>query len=304
MAIYGLGTLEVKENEPLFRHSTFHIGGNAKIAFFPKNADELKTCISYCKDNSIRFRVIGNASNILFDDKGFDGAVIFTTRMTSIQYTRRKDDTLVHVECGMSLTLLASETGKKQSLSGLEFAYGIPGTVGGAVYMNAGAYGGQMSDVVIESEYLDINTMSVHTVSASQHSYAYRHSMFMAHPEYIIMSTTLRLTPADPETILEVMNKNINSRREKQPLEYPNAGSTFKRPGENVFAAKLIQDANLKGYSIGDAQISEKHSGFIINKGNATSKNVRDLIEYSKNEVARLFGIDLEPEIIYVPYSN
>jgi UDP-N-acetylmuramate dehydrogenase len=297
MAIYGLDNIEIKKNEPLNKHSTFHIGGNARIAFFPKSVSELISCIRYCKENTINFRVIGNASNVLFDDLGFDGAIIFTTHITQIEYTRRKDDTLVRVECGMSLTLLASEVGKKQSLSGLEFAYGIPGTVGGAVYMNAGAYGGQMSDVVIESEYLDINTLSLHTVSAEEHSYAYRHSMFMSHPEYVITSTTLRLIPADPENILEAMNKNMSSRREKQPLEYPNAGSTFKRPGENIFAAKLIQDANLKGYAIGGAQISEKHSGFVINIGGASCEDVLAVMRHVRETVYSDSGILLEPEV-------
>ena len=303
MAIYGLDNINAKENEPLSKHSTFHIGGNAKLALFPKNTEELISCIKYCNDSELRFRIIGNASNVLFDDKGFDGAIIFTTQINSIEYIIRKDDTLINVGCGVSLTMLASEVGKKQSLSGLEFAYGIPGTVGGAVYMNAGAYGGQMSDLVVESQYLDLNDMQIHTISLSEHEYSYRHSMFMDHPEFVIVGTTLKLVTADAEQIFNAMHKNITARREKQPLEYPNAGSTFKRPADNIFAGKLIQDAELKGYTVGDAQISEKHAGFIINRGNATSADVLGLIEHTRAVVSEKFGITLECEIIYVPYN-
>ena len=303
MAIYGLDAIIAKENEPLSKHSSFHIGGNAKLALFPNNVEQLIACIKYCNDSSIKFRIIGNASNVLFDDHGYNGAVIFTTQINSIEYVRRKDDTFIKAGCGVSLTLLASDAGKKQSLTGLEFAYGIPGTIGGAVYMNAGAYGGQMSDVVVKSEIIDLNTLEIRTVTSDEHQYSYRHSMFMAHPEYIIVSTTLKLHTSDAEEIFELMNKNITARIEKQPLEYPNAGSVFKRPADNIFAAKLIQDANLKGYTIGGAQISEKHSGFIINRGNATCTDVLDLVEYAKNKVYELFGIALECEIIYIPYN-
>ncbi len=303
MAIYELSNIDIRENEPLSRHSTFKIGGNAKIACFPQNSEELCACISYCRTNNVKFIVMGNASNVLFDDLGFDGAVIFTVHMNELEYVRHPEYTLIKVGAGRSLTELASETGKRHSLSGLEFAYGIPGTVGGAVYMNAGAYGGQMSDVVVETEYLNITDMTVHTITAREHQYSYRKSVFMQHPEYVIIGTTLKLALADAEQIFAAMTKNITARKEKQPLEFPNAGSVFKRPAENVFAGKLIQDANLKGYSIGGAQISEKHAGFIVNRGNATSKDVLDLVEYTKQVVYEQFGYMLECEIIYVPYN-
>ncbi|MBE6584619.1 MAG: UDP-N-acetylmuramate dehydrogenase [Ruminococcaceae bacterium] len=303
MAIYGLGSIEIRENESLSRHSSFRIGGDAKYAFFPKDKSELECSVKYCIDNGLNFKIIGNASNVLFDDRGFDGAIIFTTRINSLEYIRRADSTLVKVGCGRSLTDLAYETGKKQSLTGLEFAYGIPGTVGGAIYMNAGAYGGQMSDVVFETEYLDLNDMSVKKLCANEHMYTYRNSVFIEHPEYVILNTTLKLSFANAEDIFAAMNRNMAARREKQPLEYPNAGSIFKRPGDNIFAGKLIQDANLKGYAIGGAQISEKHAGFIINRGNATSKDVLDLIEHTKKTVFSMFGISLECEVIYIPYN-
>ena len=303
MAIYELSNIDIRENEPLSRHSTFKIGGNAKITCFPKNCEELCNCISYCKANNIKFVVMGNASNVLFDDRGFDGAVIFTLHMNELEYVRYPEHTLIKVGAGRSLTELASETGKRHSLSGLEFAYGIPGTVGGAVYMNAGAYGGQMSDVVVETEYLDITNMTLHTITGAEHQYSYRKSVFMKHPEYVIVKTTLKLAPEDAERIFATMSNNITSRKEKQPLEYPNAGSVFKRPAENVFAGKLIQDANLKGYSIGGAQISEKHAGFIVNRGNATSKDVLALVKHTSQVVYEQFGYRLECEIIYVPYN-
>ncbi len=302
MANYALESIEIKENEPLSKHSSFRIGGCAKLACFPKNAGELKLCIENCKDKKLNFKIIGNASNILFDDRGYDGAIIFTTRMNELEYIIKPNAILIKVGCGKSLTELASEVGKKHSLSGLEFAYGIPGTVGGAVYMNAGAYGGQMSDVVVETEYLDLNDMNIHTLSATDHEYSYRYSVFMRCNEHIILSTTLKLAKDDAEKIFAAMNKNMTARRDKQPLEYPNAGSVFKRPGEGIFAGKLIQDAELKGYTIGGAQVSEKHAGFIINRGDATSEDVLALIEHTKNKVFELFGVTLECEIIYIPY--
>ena len=303
MAIYGLGDIEIRENEPLSKHSSFKIGGSAKLVCFPKDINELEKCINYCVVNGIKFKIIGNASNILFDDLGFDGAVIFTKHMNSLEYIRKPDTILVRVGAGKSLTELASDVGKKHCLTGLEFAYGIPGTVGGAVYMNAGAYGGQMSDVVIETQYLDIADMKIHTLTAEEHQYSYRHSIFMEHPEYVVTATTLALREADAESIFNVMGKNMSARREKQPLEYPNAGSVFKRPADNVFAGKLIQDAELKGYTIGGAQISEKHAGFIINRGSATSKDVLELIDHTKTAVFEKFGIMLDCEIIYIPYK-
>ncbi len=303
MANYALDNIDIKENEPLSKHSSFRIGGCARLAYFPSDINELEACIKYCKENGLSFKVIGNASNILFDDLGFDGAIIFTTHMNDIEYIRRADTTLVRVGCGKSLTEFASETGKKHSLSGLEFAYGIPGTVGGAVYMNAGAYGGQISDVVVETQYLDLNDMQIYTISNPEHEYSYRHSMFMVHPERIIVNTTLKLLSGDMQNIFATMTKNMTARREKQPLEYPNAGSVFKRPREGVFVGKLIQDAGLKGYSIGGAQISEKHAGFIVNRGNATSKDVLELVEHTKKTISNMFGVNLECEIIYIPYN-
>ncbi len=295
--------IEVKISEPLSKHSTLRIGGCADYAVFPKNVDELIFAINVCKNQEKRYIVVGNGSNLLFDDQGFCGVVIFTTKMCSCEYIHRDGAVYLKTECGKMLTELAGEAGKKHSLSGLEFAYGIPGTVGGAVYMNAGAYGGQMSDVIFETEYLDTSDGTINMLSNVEQRLAYRYSVFQEHPEYIIVATTLRLTEGDSEKIFELMNKNMSSRKEKQPLDLPNAGSTFKRPGENIFVGKLIQDAGLKGYTVGGAQISEKHAGFTVNIGGATSRDVLALIEHTKTVIFEKYGVVLESEIIYVPYN-
>ncbi|MBR3686062.1 MAG: UDP-N-acetylmuramate dehydrogenase [Clostridia bacterium] len=294
-------TLEVLENEPLSKHSSFKIGGEARYAIFPKSKDELISAIETVTRNNAKLAIVGNGSNLLFDDDGFDGAIIFTKNMSSTEYVHSASGTFIRAECGKSLTELASETGKKHSLTGLEFAYGIPGTLGGAVYMNAGAYGGQMSDVVIETEYFDPSTNEIKVISKEEHDFSYRHSIFEDHPEYVILSTLIELKEGDAEEIFAAMSKNINARKEKQPLEYPNAGSTFKRPGGNLFAGKLIEDSGLKGYTVGGAQVSEKHAGFIINRGGATCRDVLAVIEHTKNTVLEKFGVELECEVIYIP---
>lgn len=295
--------IELREKEPLSKHSTFRIGGEAELAIFPKNKSELISVVSHAKSMRMRYRVIGNASNILFDDKGFSGALIITKNMTDCEYIHKNGTTLIYVECGKSLTELSGEAGKKHSLTGLEFAYGIPGTVGGAVYMNAGAYGGEMSNVVVETEYLDTSDGSVRKIRDNEHGFAYRHSLFCDHSEYIILSTTLEMKEGNTEEIYALMNKNMTARKDKQPLEYPNAGSTFKRP-EGHFAGKLIEDSGLKGYTVGGAQISEKHAGFVINKGGATATDVLALIEHTKETVLKNYSVELEREIIFIPCNK
>lgn len=295
--------IEIKISEPLSKHSTFRIGGEAEYALFPKTHDELFFAINTCIRKEKRYKVVGNASNLLFDDRGFDGVIIFTTQMDSTEYIYKNGEVYIKAECGKMLTELSSEVGKKHSLTGLEFAYGIPGTVGGAVYMNAGAYGGQMSDIITETEYFDASCGKSFVINSEQQDFSYRHSIFQEHPEYVIISTTLKLKEGDAEEIFSLMNKNMSSRREKQPLELPNAGSTFKRPADNIFVGKLIENAGLKGYTIGGAQISEKHAGFTVNRGGATSSDVLKLIEYVKSVILEKNGVALESEIIYVPYN-
>ncbi len=304
MSIIDFGRdIEVRQNEPLSRHSSFRIGGEAKHALFPKSREELIYALNTCKQKGIRYIVVGNTSNLLFDDRGFDGAVIFTSGISATEYIHKNGEVYIKAECGKMLTELASEVGKKHSLSGFEFAYGIPGSIGGATYMNAGAYGGQMSDVIVETEYFDTVSGEVVTIDAEDQCFSYRHSIFAEHPEYIILSTTIRLQKGDAEEIFATMSKYMSARKEKQPLEYPSAGSVFKRPADNIFAGKLIEDSKLKGYTIGGAQVSEKHAGFIINRGGASAEDVLALVEHIKHVVLENYKIELECEIIRVPYN-
>ncbi len=296
--------IAVKENEPLLKHSSFRIGGNAEYALFPKTYDELIYAVNSCIRCKKRYKIIGNASNVLFDDLGFDGVVIFTEQMNSVEYIHKNGCVYVKAGCGRSLTELASEAGKKHSLSGLEFAYGIPGTIGGAVYMNAGAYGGQMSDIVVETEVYNADTQRIEIIQADRHSFSYRHSIFQENNKLIILSVCLELKHEKLEEIHALMSKNMTLRKEKQPLEYPNAGSVFKRPADNVYSGKLIEDLGLKGYTVGSAQVSEKHAGFIVNRGGATSQDVLSLIAHIQKTINDAHGILLETEIIYIPYRE
>ena len=281
----------IRENEPLSIHSTMRVGGNARLAAFPRDAEELRSLVSLAKAHGIRHIIVGNASNILFDDKGFDGLVIFTTAMRSVEWN---GDT-VTAACGASLTGLSAAATKK-GLSGLEFAFGIPGTIGGAVYMNAGAYGSEISAVLTESTYLGSEEFL--TRSAEEHRFGYRTSIYRSTND-IILSATFRLTPDDPAEIAARAEQNMTSRRSKQPLEYPNAGSVFKRP-EGAFPGALIEKAGLKGLRIGGAEISEKHANFIVNRGGATASDVLKLVDTARREVYQKFGISLETEIIHI----
>ena len=284
----------IKENEPLARHSTMRVGGDAALAAFPKHADELKALIQTAKAHGIRYIIIGNASNILFDDGGFSGLVIFTTAMRGVEWKGE----CVTAECGASLTALAAEA-TRRGLSGLEFAFGIPGSIGGAVYMNAGAYGSEISAVLTESTCLAEG--NVITRSANEHAFGYRTSIYR-HTNDVILSAGFRLTAGDPEESRARAAKNMESRKSKQPLEYPNAGSVFKRP-EGAFPGALIEQAGLKGLRIGGAEISEKHANFIVNRGGASAGDVLRLIDTVQKEVYLQFGITLETEIIHVPQT-
>lgn len=281
----------IRENEPLSSHSTMRVGGPAALAAFPTCSDELAALIARAKDANVRHIIVGNASNILFSDGGFDGLVIFTTAMRRVVW----NGSSVTAECGTSLTGLAAAATKK-GLSGLEFAFGIPGTVGGAVYMNAGAYGSQISAVLTASEYLQGDT--VYRREAAEHAFGYRTSIYRSTDD-IILSAEFTLTPGNHEEIAAKAAKNMESRRSKQPLEFPNAGSVFKRP-EGAFPGALIEEAGLKGLRIGGAEISEKHANFIVNRGNATASDILRLAETVQKEVYKRSGILLETEIIYI----
>ena len=281
----------IKENEPLSSHSTMRVGGPAALAAFPTNRAELCALIQTAKAHNVRHIIVGNASNILFSDRGFDGLAIFTTAMRNVTW----NETSVTADCGASLTGLAAAA-TKRGLAGLEFAFGIPGTIGGAVYMNAGAYGSQISAVLTSSEYLKDG--EIFSRNYEEHMFGYRTSIYRSTDD-IILSAEFTLIPGDPEAIAAKAKQNMDSRRSKQPLEYPNAGSVFKRP-EGAFPGALIEQAGLKGFRIGGAEFSEKHANFIVNRGCATADDILRLTETAQKTVYKQFGILLETEIIYI----
>ena len=283
--------VKILENEPLSRHSSMKTGGPAAVAAFPKNTGALIKLIRAAEEQEVRHVVVGNASNILFDDRGFGGLVIFTTGLRGIYWG---EDT-VRAECGASLTALSGKAAER-GLSGLEFAYGIPGTVGGAVYMNAGAYGAEISDILISSEYL--RESAVLSREKREHEFSYRSSVYRKTGE-VILSATLLLTPDAAAAVKARSDENLRARKEKQPLEHPNAGSIFTRP-QGAFAGTLIEAAGLKGLRVGGAAVSEKHAGFIVNLGGATTDDVLRLIEAVQTEVFKQTGVLLEPEVIHI----
>ena len=289
----------IKENESLKDYNTFKIGGTAELLVMPEDSETLVGLIKLIKENDVDYYFLGNGSNVLISDKHFDGVFIVLSRMNNLTVGGVALDApplspLIKADCGASLNRLAG-IARDNSLTGLEFAYGIPGTLGGAVYMNAGAYGGQMSDVVYSSEYLDLDTLEVREITAEAHKFSYRKSIFDEH-NFLILSSILKLTKGNKSDIEALMLQNMTARKTKQPLEYPSAGSVFKR-GENYFAAKLIEDCGLKGAMVGGAEVSKKHSGFIINKGGASFDDVVNLIEHVKSVVFEQTGIILEREV-------
>ena len=291
--IYTLG-VEWEENCPLARHSSFRIGGAADVALFPKSSDELCKTLSLLREAEIPVLVIGNGSNVVFSDAGYRGAVVFTGKCRNIKI----ENDLVFADAGVLLSALSSAA-RDESLSGLEFAFGIPGTLGGAIFMNAGAYGGSMSDVCISSWYYDLETGHFGESFGDAQCFDYRKSVYQEHPERIILSATLKLKKGNRKTISEEMRAYWDKRRATQPLDLPNAGSVFKRP-EGHFAGKLIEDCGLKGLTVGGAQVSQKHAGFIVNTGDATCEDVKRLIEKIQTTVLQQTGVKLECEIRFL----
>ena len=284
----GINKENILLDEPMNKHTSFKTGGNADLFVKVYSVEEIKSVLKISKENNIPLFVLGNGTNILVKDEGFNG-IILQIKLEDIQI----NDTLVSVQSGVKNAILAKKL-LDNSLTGFEFAAGIPGTMGGAIKMNAGAYGGEMKDIVEEVTYLDY-AGNVHTISNSECEFSYRHSRFFEE-KAIILETKLKLAKGNKEEIAKKMAELAEQRKEKQPLEYPNAGSTFKR-GENYITAKLIDECGLKGYSIGGAQVSEKHAGFIINKDKATSKDILDLIEHVKTKVKEQTGEDIKLEI-------
>lgn len=282
-------------NEPMSKHTTFKTGGNALFFIIAKNIDEIKYVLNISKKNNIPIYVIGNGSNILVKDSGFNG-IILRIDLLNLEINENNDYIDITVGAGYKLGKLSNIFLKKE-ISGFEFASGIPGTIGGAIKMNAGAYGKEIQDIVVKTKTIDLDG-NIYTLEKKDHDFSYRHSIFMKKND-IILETTLRLEHGNKNNIKQKMDEYLAQRKEKQPLEYPNAGSTFKR-GENYITAKLIDECGLKGYKIGGAQVSEKHAGFIINRENATSGDILQLIEYVKKIVFEKTNnkIELEIEIV------
>ena len=280
-------------NEPMHKHTSFQIGGPADVFICPADKEQLRTAVEIIKQSGVPYFVLGNGSNLLVSDKGFRGVILHP----EFNHLSVNGTTMV---CGNGVWLArASREAAKHSLSGLAFASGIPGSMGGAVRMNAGAYGGEMSDVVVRTEYFNPHTMEFDCVTGEKHDFSYRHSMFCGEEGYIICETELSLTPGNQQEIFAEMEDLAKRRREKQPVSLPSGGSTFKRP-TGYYAAALIDQAGLRGLRVGGAQVSEKHTGFIVNTGGATAKDVLTLMEQVRNEVNRQFGVMLESEICII----
>ena len=284
--------IECADALPLSSKTSFKIGGPADLAVVPKDEGELEYIMAYLGDREMPYIVIGNGSNILFDDAGYRGCVIFTERMNKVTV----DGNRITAGAGASFTALAV-VAKNASLTGLEFAYGIPGSVGGAVVMNAGAYGGQVSDVLESCTLYDVEKCEILTLVKDEMELSYRHSIFSENKKYICISATFTLKEGKKDEIDAVMRDLMQRRISKQPLEYPSAGSVFKRPAPDLFVGKMIEDSGLKGYTIGGAQVSEKHAGFIINVGGATAKDVLDLVGHIQGVIRQNYGVEIECEI-------
>ncbi len=285
---------EILYDEPMSKHTTFRVGGAADVFVRIASEEQLKVLIPELVKSEISYYVIGKGSNLLVGDKGFRGVVI---QLDEAFENIKVNNNVVTACAGASMAKIA-KTALQNSLTGFEFAAGIPGCVGGGVIMNAGAYGGEMKDVVSKVRVL-CKDGNIKEYTNETMSFGYRFSALKNKPEYIVLEVEIILEPGNEEEILAKMQDLAKRRKDKQPLEYPSAGSTFKRP-EGYFAGKLIGDAGLSGYSVGDAEVSEKHNGFVINRGNATAADVRTLIETIQCKVYEQFGVNLEREVIYL----
>lgn len=289
-----VGKDKIKYNEKMSKYTTMRVGGPCDCIVFPDEISKIKEVIDFCKNENITFFVIGNGSNLLVKDEGIHGVVIkLGHRFSKIEL----DGEYILAYAGATMPTL-SQLAKKNSLKGLEFACGIPGTIGGGVKMNAGAYGSQISDILYEVTYMD-EKEEIKTIKNKDCSFGYRKSIFTINPNYVILSAKFKLERGNIDEIENKMKENSLARKAKQPLEYPNFGSVFKRP-EGYFVGKLVDDAGLRGYKIGGAQVSTKHTGFIVNVDNATCKDVLDLIGYVQTTVYNKFNVKLTPEVIII----
>ena len=283
---------KASKNERLSDHISFKVGGPCPLLIEPKNENQLKDIITEIRKENIPFAVLGNGTNVLVSDGGIDKVIVkIGDEMTRLSL---EGEDVISCSAGTKVVTLCKFALEK-SLSGLEFAYGIPGTCGGAVFMNAGAYGGEVKDVLSEITYLTPDS-ELKTMPAEEAELSYRHSVFKENG-CIVVSAKFKLKKAPKEEIKNAMTDFLSRRKDQQPLEYPSAGSTFKRP-EGYYAGALIEQCGLKGKTVGGAQISEKHAGFLINKNNATAKDITDLITLTQETVKKETGVTLEPEVI------
>lgn len=288
------GADHILKDEPMSAHTTFRIGGPADYFVVPEDAASLGRGVALCRAEGVDYFITGNGSNLLVGDGGYRGVVFHICHtMNDVAYEEKGTELLVEAGAGAMLSSLARQVSSK-GYTGFEYATGIPGTLGGGVTMNAGAYGGEISDNLLWAELMD-ETGAVLRLERDRLKLSYRHSVMMEQP-LVVLRAGFSFTKGDAMAITEKVAELSRSRKEKQPLEYPSAGSTFKRP-EGYFAGKLIQDCGLKGFRVGDAMVSEKHSGFVINVGHATAADVMTLIRHVQQEVDRQFCVRIEPEV-------
>lgn len=288
-----LGSDNVKLQEPMSKHTTFRIGGPADFYLCPHSTKEVQQTVQICKEENLPYFILGNGSNLLVSDKGYRGAIIQLWKNFSDISVK---DCCITAKAGALLSKVAAEA-LEEGLTGMEFASGIPGTIGGAVFMNAGAYGGEMKDIIKEVKVLD-DQGEIRVLSNEEMKLGYRTSI-VKEKGYTVLSAVLQLKKGDASVIRETMEDLKNRRTSKQPLDMPSAGSTFKRP-EGYFAGKLIMDSGLRGFSMGGAQVSEKHCGFVVNKGGATAEDVTALIREVQRRVKEKFGVELETEVRFL----
>ena len=287
--------LELREHEPMSRHTTFRIGGPARLMALPTSRKEAVAAVKAARELGLSPFFLGNGSDLLVSEQGFEGFIIKTTGLDQTRMVNRR----LQAESGIPMARLAMAAWGL-GLTGLEFAHGIPGTLGGGVTMNAGAYGGELVQVLTSVTFLN-EEAEVITLPVEECALTYRHSLFTDHPEWLILGAEFELAQGAPTLIKMKMDELAQKRRSKQPLDLPSAGSTFKRP-EGYFAAALIEQCGLKGVGVGGAQVSEKHAGFVVNRGGATADDVRRLMELIQDTVHRETGVTLEPEVKFLGF--
>lgn len=286
----------IKLDEPMSKHTSFRVGGNADAYIIVQNKENLIEVLKIAKEYNLPITIVGNGTNLLVKDNGIRGLVInYASSNFEIIDANKVDEYKIKVDSGVKNGVFVQFL-LKNELTGFEFVAGIPGTIGGAIYMNAGAFGGEIANIVESVTYISLKDLKIYTLKNEQCEFAYRTSIFEQDEDKIILEAIFNFKKGKKEEIAQKMDEFRNKRLSSQPLDKPSAGSTFKR-GENFITAKLIDECNLKGYKIGGAQVSEKHAGFIINTGNASAKDIIDLIKYVKTKVYEKFGVEIKPEV-------